>query len=247
MKPRDNLRVYIYLIAAWVVLLVAQHFAHGYLKQGNLLIYAVDSLAPIPIIVLVVVFLVGLFMETREQRSRKQQLLFMKSYMFRLDLRDLYIADFMALRSPALSFSAIRGATLADLKSMREQADTVEFTSLEAMEAVIAEYADAQQTWRDFMDIARENGFEDIFQDMLYIMHFISDFETFKELNPGKLFMHEAVKDESSMRKVMKILGDGIRKYLDYVIELKEKQPGLFDQVVADYELLAQARARMVE
>jgi len=59
--------------------------------------------------------------------------------------------------------------------------------------------------------------------------------------------MHEAVKDESSMRKVMKILGDGIRKYLDYVIELKEKQPGLFDQVVADYELLAQARARMVE
>ena len=28
MKPRRNLRIYAYLLAAWIVLLVLQHFAH---------------------------------------------------------------------------------------------------------------------------------------------------------------------------------------------------------------------------
>jgi hypothetical protein len=44
------------------------------------------------------------------------------------------------------------------------------------------------------------------------------------------------------MQKVLKIVGDGIRKYLEYAIELKEKQPELFDQVIADYELSTQMR-----
>ena len=45
------------------------------------------------------------------------------------------------------------------------------------------------------------------------------------------------------MHRVMKVLGDGIRKYLEYAIELKEKQPELFNQVIADYELLADKRS----
>jgi len=44
------------------------------------------------------------------------------------------------------------------------------------------------------------------------------------------------------MARVTRILGDGIRKYLDYAIELKEKQPELFSQVVGGYELLANSR-----
>ena len=73
-------------------------------------------------------------------------------------------------------------------------------------------------------------------------MHFISDVKLFKEINPEKLFIHEAAKNEALMQKVLKIVGDGIRKYLEYAIELKEKQPELFDQVIADYELSTQMR-----
>ncbi len=241
MRPKDNLRIYIYLIVAWLGLLVMQHFSHLHLKHYDILIFANDSLAPIPIIVLVVVFLFGFLVESRENRSRKQQLLFIKSLMFRLDLRDLHIANFLALKSPPLDFATIKTASLDELKEMRTAANTTEYRSLEAMEPVIMEYAKAQNVWRSFMDIARENGFNDIFQDVLYIMHFISDVITFKEVNPDKLFIYDAANDEVSMRKVTKVLGDGIRKYLEYVIELKEKQPELFNQVVADYELLARA------
>jgi len=239
MRPRNNIRIYIYLIAIWVICLVLQHFAHLYLKPGNLATFAIDSLAPIPVIVLVVVFIMGLLMETREQRYRKQQLMFIKSYMFRLDLRDLYISDFLALSSPALSFMGIKLSDLVQLRQMRELANTIEYQSNEAMESVVTEYVNAQEAWRSFMDIARESGLNDVFQDMLYILHFITDVKTFREINPGKMFIAEAAKDEAMMAKVEKILGDGIRKYLDYVIELKEKQPELFDQVLSDYEVAA--------
>lgn len=242
MRPKDNLRIYIYLIAAWIALLVMQHFSHIYLKKFDFLIYANDSLAPIPIIVLVVVFLFGFLVESRANRSSKQQLMFVKSLMFRLDLRDLYIANFLALQSPPLNFARIQAATLGELKAMREAANSVEYKSLEAMEPVITEYANTQDVWRSFMDIARENNFNNIFQDMMYIMHFISDVKTFKELNPGKLYIYGPASDAFVMQRVMKVLGDGIRKYLEYVMELKEKQPELFDQVVADYELLARTR-----
>jgi hypothetical protein len=241
MKPKKNITIYISLIAVWIVLIVMQYFAHRYLP-GNVLTYAVDSLAPIPIIVLVVVFLVGLFMENREHKSRKQQLMFIKSCMFRLELRSLYIANFLALKSPPLTFAKIKSATLDELKQMREDANTIEYSPLEAIEPVITEYVNAQDVWRSFMNMAMENGFEDIFQDMLYIMHFIGDVRTFKDVNPGKLFVDEAAKNESLMQRVMKVLGNGIRKYLEYAIELKERQPELFDQVIADYELLARTR-----
>jgi hypothetical protein len=90
--------------------------------------------------------------------------------------------------------------------------------------------------------MAGEGGFDDIFQDMLYIMHFIGDVTTFREINPDMPFVRHAATDAALMEKVRKILGDGIRKYLEYVTELKEKQPELFDQVVSDYEALAVAR-----
>ncbi len=242
MKPRNNLSIYISLIAVWIILLFLQRFAHMHLEQDNILIYAVNSLAPIPLVVLVMVFLVGMFMENREQKSRKQQLMFLKSCMFRFEMRDLYIANFMALKSPTLTFTKIKMSTIDELKQMREEASTVEYRSLEDMERVIIEYEKVQDVWRGFMNMAMENGFESIFQDMLYIMHFISDVRTFREINPGELYIYEAAKDEAVMERVIQILGDGIRKYLEYAIELKEKQPELFSQVLGDYELLARGR-----
>lgn len=238
MSFRSNLRVYIYLFVTWIALVFAGYFAHRYL-QGAFITYLVDTVAGIPIIVLIVVFWFGMLMERREQRSLRQQLMFIKSLSFRLELRNLYISNFLALKSPPLTFAMIESASLAELKKMRQGANTVEYRSLEAMEPVIMEYVNAENVWRNFMNIAQDHGLNSIFQDMLYILHFISDVKTFKELNPDKLFIHEAANNELMMQKVMKVVGDGIRRYLEYAIELKEKQPELFDQVLSDYELLA--------
>jgi hypothetical protein len=242
MKFRDVYRFYIYLILLFLVLVVMQHFSHLYLKHYDYLIFINDALAPIPPIVLVVVFVFGRVAEARAQNSQKKQLVFIKSTLFRLELRDLYIADFLALKSPAITFAKIHAATLPELKDMRRAAESVEYTSLEAMEPVIMQYVATQDVWRRFMDIARQNGFEGIFQDMLSILHFVSDVTTYKELNPDKLFSRHAAGDPALMQRVVRILGDGIRKYLDYAIELKEKQPELFDQLLADYEMSVRAR-----
>ena len=180
--------------------------------------------------------------EVHPPESDRRQLMFLKSCMFRLELQSLYIADFLALKSPELDFTRIKAASLAELGQMREQADHVEYQSPEAMEAVIDEYVQVEDVWRGFVNMAMNKGFDDIFQDMLSVLHFIGDVKTFRALNPGKLYAEAAVSDPASMERVTRVLGDGIRKYLDYAIELKEKQPELFDQVVGDYELLAKNR-----
>lgn len=39
------------------------------------------------------------------------------------------------------------------------------------------------------------------------------------------------------MEKVKRVLGDGTQKFLDYMVELKEKKPDLFYDLLTDYEL----------
>jgi hypothetical protein len=87
------------------------------------------------------------------------------------------------------------------------------------------------------MERAITYNFENIFLDMIYILHFINDVKAFKERHPERLFIHEAEKSDRLMAKVRKVLTDGIQKFLDYAIELKEKQPKVFDDLMADYEI----------
>jgi hypothetical protein len=238
MKAKNNIIIYVALVAASAIFLIIEHLTH---------IEFMLHLAAIPLEVLVVVFIVEMYLENRQKKERRHQLMHIKSCMFRLEMRNLLIANFLALKSPPLTISKIKEATLAELKKMREDANKIEYQSPEMIELVILEYVNAQSVWRNFMDIALEYGFDDIFQDMVYILHFISDVKTFRENNPGKMFIHEAAKNEILMQKVMKILGDGIRKYLDYAIELKEKQPDLFTEVISDYELSIQIRGKQIK
>ena len=110
------------------------------------------------------------------------------------------------------------------------------------MEPVIMEYVKAEQVWHNFKERAITYNFEEIFQDMIYILHFVYDVKFFKAYNPDKLFIYEAEKSPSLMGKVKKVLGDGIQKFLDYVIELKEKQPNMFYDLITNYELSSQIR-----
>jgi hypothetical protein len=233
MINKNNFFIYIILLVTPVIILVIEHFTH---------IEFLLHVAAIPIEVLVAVFIVEMYLESRHKKERRRQLMHIKSCMFRLEMRNLFVTNFLALKTPPLTISAIKTATLHELNKMREQANTIQYESLEAMEPVIQEYVAAQSVWRNFMNIALDYGFDDIFRDMVYILHFISDVKTYQEHNPGKLFIHKAADNKLLMHKVNKVLGDGIRKYLDYAIELKEKQPELFDEIITDYELATQIR-----
>ncbi len=234
MINKNNIFIYIALVITPTIFLIVEHYTH---------IEFLLHLAAIPLEVLVAVFIVEMYLESRQKKERRRQLMHIKSCMFRLEMRNLFVANFMALKSPPLTIALIKAATLDELKKMREDANSIEYQSLEAMEPVIMEYVEAQSVWRNFMNIALDYGFDDIFHDMVYILHFISDVKSYKENNPGKLFIHKAASHELLMQKVKKVLGDGIRKYLDYAIELKEQQPELFDEIVADYELATHIRS----
>ncbi|MFC1901028.1 hypothetical protein ACFLYN_05490, partial [Chloroflexota bacterium] len=229
----NHILIYIVLITISAIALFIQHLTHM-----EFLLH----IAAIPLEVLVAVFIVERYLENRRNKERRRQLMHIKSCMFRLEMRNLFISNLNALKSPSITISQIKTATLPELNKMREDAENIEYKSLELMEPVIMEYANTEHVWRNFMDMARDYGFEDIFQDMVYILHFLSDIKILREINPDKLFIHEAVKYELLMQKVMKVLGDGIRKFLDYAIEMKEKEPELFNDLISDYELSTQIR-----
>jgi hypothetical protein len=222
--------VYLLFIAAAALFLIIEHLTH---------IEFFLHLAAIPIEVMVAVFIVEKFLERKEQGEKRRQLMFIKSYMFRSDMRNLFIANFKALQSPALAFAQIRTAGLEELKAMRQMAEQVEYKSPGAMESVVMEYVKGQSVWMSFMERAISYNFEEIFHDMIYILHFINDVRAFKEANPQRLFIEAAQRNGEMMEKARKVLGDGIRRFLDYAIELKEKQPEMFRDVLADYELSA--------
>ena len=235
MKTRVNVVIYIILVATSALFLFIQHLTH---------IEFMLHLAAIPLEVLVVVFIVEKFLENRENKEKRKQLMYIKSCLFRSQMRELFIANFNTLEFPSLTMSTIKNSTLDELKKMREDANTIEYKSLEMMEPIIMEYVNAQSVWQNFVDLAISYNFEEIFEDMIYILHFIHDVKLFKANNPDKLFIHEAEKKEWLMQKVKRVLGDGIRKFLDYVIELKEKQPDMFYEVISDYELSTQIRGQ---
>ncbi len=233
MKSTGNVLIYLIFIAASALFLILERLTH---------IEFMFHLAAIPLEVLVAVFIVEKFLERREKREKRRQLMFIKSYMFRSEMRNLFIANFEALKFPSLTMTKIKEASLEELHKVREEANRLEYESPEAMEPVIMEYVKAEQVWHSFKERALTYNFEDIFQDMIYILHFIYDVKSFKERNPDKLFIHEALKREWLMKKVRKVLGDGIQKFLDYAIELKEKQPLMFNDLISDYELSSEIR-----
>jgi hypothetical protein len=228
MQLAKNIGFYLGFIAASALFLIVEHLTH---------VEFFLHLAAIPLEVLVAVFIVEKMLERRETKERRRQLMFIKSHMFRTDMRGLFVANFRGLKTPAITMSQIKEASLEELRTMRREAERIEYRSPEAVEGIIREYVKAQPVWTSFMERAITYNFENIFLDMIYILHFINDVKAFKERHPDELFIHEAEKNERLMTKVNKVLNDGVQKFLDYAIELKEKQPKVFVDLMTDYEI----------
>jgi hypothetical protein len=223
-----NVELYFGLVAASGIILIFHHYLH---------LEFLLHLAAIPLDILIAVLIVERYLENHEQKEKRRQLMYIKSFMFRSEMRNLFITNVHALKTPALTMTRIKAASVDELRAMRTAAEEIEYKSLEAMEPVIMEYVKAESVWHSFMERAIAYNFDGIFFDMIFILHFIYDVKLFKENNPEKLFILEAEKRDVLMVKACKVLHDGIKAFLDYAIELKTKQPAMFDEVMADYEL----------
>jgi hypothetical protein len=231
MRIIGNKAIYIALAGASAVFLWIHYQTH---------IEFMLHLGAIPLEALVVVFIVERILDNRAIKERRKQLMFVKSCMFRDQMRDLFISNLRNVKYPELTLSKIRNSELSELRELRNAADSVTYKSIDEMENIIMEYVKAEHVWERFLEIAINYNFEGIIHDMTNIQHFTQDVRLFKRSNPDKLYIHEARKNKQMMDKVDTILGDGIRKFLDYLIELKEKQPELFYTIISDYEASAE-------
>ncbi len=230
MKTIKHLGLYAALVAMSALFLVLQRITH---------VEFLLHLAAIPLEILLGALLVERFLERREKAQRLRQLMHIKSYHFRGVMRGLFIANLQALKQPALAIPEIRRAGPAELRDMRRRAEQVEYGSDEKLEAVVMEYLKARHVFVDFMERAITHDFEAIFHGMIYVLNFIQDIELFKLRHPDGSFVAETRRRRELGAKLDKVLGDGVRAFLDHAIELKENHPEMFEELLADYELSA--------
>ncbi len=223
-----NAWLYLVLIICSIAFLVIEHYLH---------VEFLLHLAAIPLEILLGALLVERYLDRKERDDKLRHLMYIKSYVFRAEMRNLFIANFKALKYPAVDMAKLKEASLEELKKIREEAKKIEYKSVEAMEPVIMEYVNSREAFYGFMQRAINCNFESIFQNMIYVLHFIQDVKLFKDNHPDKLFIHEAQRQLVLMEKVTKVLGDGIKVFLDYIIELKIKQPDIMYELLTDYEI----------
>jgi hypothetical protein len=230
-KKKD--RTIIYLAIA--LLSISAFFLYCY-QLTHIVFF--EHLAAIPIEILVGAFLVEKFLDKKAHQEKLQQLMYIKSYLFRTEMRNLYISNFNALIEPKITMTKIKNASLDELIEMKESSKkSIKYASLKNLEPIIMEYVAARQVFYNFMEWAINNDFEAIFKNMIFLLHFIQDVRLYKKNNPNRLFVEEAMRKTDLGQKVKRILADGIIMFLDYAIELKEKQPKVFYELLSDYEL----------
>jgi len=198
--------------------------------------------AAIPLEILAGAFLVERWLARKEKEGKRRQLMYLKSYLFRSEMRNVFISNFDALASPTITLEGIRSDPVSELRWVRDHIAAVSYRSAEDMERVVQEYVRARHAFQVFMEWAATNDFEPIFHDMLYVLHFIQDVERVREHHPGRLFVDEARLHPRLQEKLEKVLRDGVVKFLDYVIELREKEPEVLEELLDDYLLSARIR-----
>ncbi|MBC8553021.1 MAG: hypothetical protein H8D23_25630 [Candidatus Brocadiales bacterium] len=193
-------------------------------------------LAAIPIEILFGALLIEKILERKRKAEQSKRLLHFRCYLFRSRLRNIFLANLNALKFPIISIPKIKNASLAELKQMRKDADHIEYASLDAMETIITEYVPAYHAFYSFMEWTIIHDIDSGFKDMIYILHFIEEVKLFKHNNPDAPYVYEAQKKRSLMKKVKKVLAEGLFNFLEFLIELKKKEPALFYELLADYE-----------
>ncbi len=127
--------------------------------------------------------------------------------------------------------------TLEELQVVKSNMGGLTYKSPLHLEKVIQEYVKAKNVFQFFLNWAIEHEIEAIFEDMIYILHFIQDVALFNEQNLDKLFIDEAKSKPELLEKTSRVVRNGFIKFVDYVIELKQNDPVLLDNLLSDYEI----------
>ena len=221
----------VWLYACLIFISVFFLFIHG-LTHNEFTLH----LAAIPIEILFGALLIEKILEKKRKAEQSKRLMHFRCYLFRSRLRNIFLANLNALKFPIISISKIKNSSLEELKQMRKDANHIEYASLDAMETIITEYIPAYHAFYSFMEWTIIHDIDSGFKNMIYILHFIEEVKLFKYNNPDTPYVYEAQKKRSLMKKVKKVLAEGLFNFLEFLIELKKKEPALFYELLTDYE-----------
>ncbi len=194
-------------------------------------------LAAIPLEIILAVIVVEHFLARKEKANRKYQLFLIKSYLFRSEMKNLFVCSLISLKSPEISISKTRTMALKELEDLRSNMGDLTYKSSLHLEKVIQEYVKAKNVFQFFLNWAIEHKIEAIFEDMIYILHFIQDVTLFNEQNLDKMFIDEAKSKPELLEKTRCVVRNGVVKFIDYIVELKQNDPALLDNLLSDYEI----------
>lgn len=209
-----------------LLFLALEHFTH---------IIFLHHVAAIPLEILVGAVLVERYLASRERKSRLRQLMHIKSFMFRSHIREAFIRNFQALESPDIDMERLASADLPELRALRSGITKLDYRSEEELEGVIEAYVEARDIFRDFMEWAISHDFEAMLENMVFVLHFIQDVDLYKRYHPDQPYIGYALKLPEERQRVSRILSDGVTKFLDYLVELKQKRPDVFDELLKEY------------
>jgi hypothetical protein len=195
--------------------------------------------AAIPLEILAGAILLERYLGWRERARRARQLVFIKSTLFRAELRSLYLTNFGALAHPRITLDDIKSAGPKEISAWLEQIKDASYRSPEAMESVITEYVAAYPVFDRFLHWAIDNDCERIFHDMIMLMHFIHDVKLFKDAHPDKLFVSTAAEDPELMERIKSVLTAGLTSFLKFCAELQRAEPRVFASLLDDYRYSA--------
>jgi hypothetical protein len=192
-------------------------------------------LAAIPLEILVGAVVVERWLANKEKQARRRQFMYLKSYIFRSGMRSVFVSNFAGLVEPKITLEWLRTASPRELRAARDGIVRVRHVSPAVVDGILDKYVHARKVFLTFMDWAVQNDFEPIFHDMIFLLHFIEDVEAFRQQHPGQSFSDAAARNPRLQAKVDKVLRDGIVKFLDYAIEMREQEPAVFDDLLEDY------------
>ncbi len=225
---KDKLLIILFLLLLSSIFLILDNTFHYHF---------LPHLAAIPLEIILAVVIVERFITYKEKTNKKYQLSLIKSYLFRSEMKRLFICNLISLQSPEITINKIRGMTLKELKDLRSNLGDLTYKSHLHLEKVIQEYVKTKNVFQFFLEWAIEHNFEHIFNDMIYLLHYIQDVTLFQEHHPGKLFIHEEKSKPELMEKTSRVIRNGLEKFLDYVIELKQNNSTILNSLLSDYEI----------
>lgn len=228
------------LVALSGVILYIQHISH---------VEFLLHVAAIPLELLVGALLVERFLAAAEKKRGIKQLSYIKGYLFRFDMRNIFILHLRAMVEPRITLLDIRDSSLDELRELRRLvvATDLKYGSSQALELVVDQYVENQKVFEYFMEWAIRNEAEKIFNDMIYILNFIQDMKVLKGVMGNGIVVDEARKMPELQAKIAKVMKGNVLSLLDYAIELKIHRPEDLEELLNDYQLEMAAGARHAE